>query len=266
MGVDYTGVGVDSGRMDLERVDVVLVRPSRAGNVAAACRALKNMGLRSLVLVSAGDAEPDREARALAYGAWDVLDGARRTPSLAEAVAGATLVVATSGRDVAGAWSPRRLAREAAVRACGGRLALVFGPEASGLRRDELDLCHEVVRIPTDPAHPSLNLAQAVLLLAYELRLSAAPATLASAGGPIPEEDARHPTTAGPLERAVQELRQALVEIGYLNPANPDRVLSELRRLIARAAPTAREVVLLRGLARQVAWAGRVARGRAANG
>jgi TrmH family RNA methyltransferase len=247
--------------MDLERVDVILVRPSRAANVAAACRALKNMGLGSLWLVGMAEGQPDVEARALAYGAWDVLDRARRTESLAEAVEVTTLVVATSGREGGGVWSPRRLALEGPARVREGRLALVFGPEASGLRREELDLCHEVVRIPTDPAHPSLNLAQAVLLLAYELRLSALEPAAAA-----PTEGGACTASAGTLERAIQELREALVEIGYLDPANPDRVLRELRRLAARAAPTEREVVLLRGLARQLAWAGRVARGRAANG
>jgi TrmH family RNA methyltransferase len=259
--------------MDLARVEVVLVRPSRAGNVAAACRALKNMGLRSLSLVGADGLALDREARALAYGAWDVLDGARRSASLAQAVAPCTLVVATSGRELAGAWSPRRLAQQAAARSRGGRLAIVFGPEASGLRRDELELCHEVVRIPSDPAQPSLNLAQAVLLLAYELRLSALRAGAAvgelpqgaAAGEPLAVEGAE-PVVSGTLEIALSELREALLAVGYLDPASPDRVLTELRRLIARAGPSKREVVLLRGLARQISWAGHVARGRAGNG
>src|SRR5580765_5236929 len=124
--------------MDLGRVDVVLVRPARAANVAAACRALKNMGLGSLALVGAPAGLDQPEARALAYGAWDVLDAA----------------------------VPAALLR-------GGRLALVFGPEASGLTDEELAQCHLRVHIPTDPAHPSLNLAQAVLVVAYELRLAA---------------------------------------------------------------------------------------------
>jgi tRNA/rRNA methyltransferase len=120
-----------------------------------------------------------------------------------------------------------------------------------------MDLCHALVHVPTDPAQPSLNLAQAVLLLAYEMRLAALdqPASLPDAPEP------RAP--AGDVEQAVRELRGALLEVGYLDPAGPDHVLTELRRLIARARPTPREVVLLRGLARQVGWAGRVARGGA---
>ena len=138
-----------SPRMDPRRVDVVLVRPARPANVAAACRAMKNMGLGALVLV---EAEPVAEtARALAHGAWDVLDAARYAASLAEAVGGATLVVATSGRSEGDPWTPRAFA--AAAPAGSGRVAIVFGPEATGLRRDELDLCPWRIHIPTAAEH-----------------------------------------------------------------------------------------------------------------
>ena len=243
--------------MDLTGVEIVLVRPRRAANVAAACRAMKNMGLRTLWLVEPGAGLDDPEARSLAYGAWDVLDGSRRASSLIEAVSGSVAVVGTTGRDVPGARTARRLAAEARELARGGALSLVFGPEASGLTGAEMDLCHSLVHVPTDPGHPSLNLAQAVLLLAYELRLAA----LEEGGGPAGGVGGEPRAPAGDLEQAVRELRDALLDIGYLDPASPDRVLTELRRLIARGGPTPREVVLLRGLARQVAWAGRVARG-----
>ena len=246
--------------MELRRVEIVLVRPSRPANVAAACRAMKNMGLRTLCLVEPPEGLRDREGRALAYGAWDVLDGARVAPSLQDAVAASVGVVGTTGREIPGAWTPRRLAEEAERLAGGGILSLVFGPEATGLTGAELSLCHALVHAPTDPEHLSLNLAQSVLLLAYEMRLAA----LAGPAGRPEEGEAR--AAAGDVEQAVHELRAALLEIGYLDPRSPDRVLTELRRMIARAGPTPREVVLLRGLARQVAWAGRVARGGAGTG
>jgi TrmH family RNA methyltransferase len=233
--------------MDLGAVDVVLVRPARPANVAAACRAMKNMGLRRLTLVGVGPGFVAGEDRNLAYGAWDVLDAARHAASLPDAVAGAVFVAGTSGRGEAGAIAPRQLAEKAAALAPGDRLAVVFGPEASGLGNDELALCHARVHIPADSLHPSLNLAQAVLIVAYELRLGPAP--------PLPAADEPR-ATAGELEQALAELRAALLAIGYLNPDNPDAVLAELRRLLARAGPTAREVTLLRGLARQVRWAG----------
>jgi TrmH family RNA methyltransferase len=239
--------------LDLSRVEIVLVRPSRPANVAAACRAMKNMGLRALCLVEPPPGLGEAEARSLAYGAWDVLDAARPAGSLLEAVAGSYAVVGTTGREVAGAWTPRRLAAEAESLAGGGTLSIVFGPEASGLAGGELDLCHALVHVPTDPAHPSLNLAQAVLLLAYELRLDALGRASAS-----PRAGSR--AAAGEVEQALSELRGALVAIGYLDAANPERILTELRRFVARRGPSPREVVLLRGLARQIAWAGRVAR------
>jgi tRNA/rRNA methyltransferase len=232
--------------MELTGVRFVLVRPARAANVAAACRALKNMGLGPPVIVGPPPPGLDApEARSLAYGAWDLLDGLVPAPSLADAVGGCSLVAGTSSRSLDDAWTPRRMAEEARTRV--GRMAVVFGPEASGLTREELDVCTVRVRVPTAEAQPSLNLAQAVLVLAYELRLalSNAPATPATP-----------PATAEELEAALAQLRESLVRIGYLNGQNPDAVLAELRRLAARARPSPREVALLRGLARQIAWAG----------
>jgi len=227
-------------------VEIVLVRPTRGANVAAACRAMKNMGLRALRIVGTAPPVPP-EARALAYGAWDVLDGAIVASTLTEAVAGSTIVAGTSGRTTTPTLTAREFAAEASERAAGGRVSVVFGPESSGLTREELELCPLRVRIPTDAAHPSLNLAQAVLVVAYEVRLASA--------SPAPAVPAR--ATVGELEEALADLQTALLAIGYLNPESPGAILAELRALIARAGPSPREVVLLRGLARQVAWAGR---------
>ncbi|HVQ31821.1 MAG TPA: TrmH family RNA methyltransferase, partial [Vicinamibacteria bacterium] len=220
-------------------------------------RAMKNMGLRQLRIVEPPADLDEPEARNLAYGAWDVLDAARPARSLLDAVGDSTFVAGATGRAVPDAWTPRRLAQEAEERAGGGRLSVVFGPESSGLTNQELALCHVRVRIPTSLEHPSLNLAQAVLVLAYELHVARAPAARVE-GPPV--------ASAGVLEDAVQELREALLGIGYLNPAQPDEVLSELRGLLRRSRPTPREVTLLRGMARQVAWAGRKARGGPAIG
>jgi TrmH family RNA methyltransferase len=227
-------------------VDVVLVRPARAGNVAAACRAMKNMGFERLRLVGAPDVARDQD-RALAYGAWDVLDGAARHDRLEDAVAASTFVVGTSGKAIAAAWTPRRLAAERPARAGSGTTALVFGPESSGLTGAELRLCHEVVHIPTHAEHSSLNLAQAVLVLAYELRLAALPASPADAEERAPADD---------MEACLESVREGLLSIGYLKPEDPGHILAEVRSLLARAGPTPRELVLLRGIARQIRWAG----------
>jgi TrmH family RNA methyltransferase len=237
-----------------DRVEFVLVRPARGANVAAACRALKNMGFARLSLA---DAAPVATAeRALAYGAWEVLDAARRYARLEDALARASFVAGTSARATPESWTPRRLAEEGPPLAGQGRLAIVFGPESHGLTRRELALCHAQVTIPAHPEHPSLNLAQAVLVVAYELRMTAL--------APDAREGRRPRAESGALEAALAELRRALLGIGYLNPQSPERVLGELRRLIARASPTPREVSLLRGLARQIAWAAaRIAERRA---
>lgn len=237
---------------------MVLVSPQRAGNVAAACRALKNMGLGQLVLVDAPAGLNRPEVRGLAHGAWDVLDCARTAASLAEAVEGSTLVVGTSGRPAQGDWTPRRLALEAGARSAGGRVALVFGSESRGLRNEDLARCHVRVRIPAHEAQPSLNLAQAVLILAYEIFLAAQPA---------PPPSQTPPATAGELETLLAALRAGLLGIGYLDPLNPEAMLGELRQLLARAGPTARELALLRGVARQVLWAaGAIAQARRGSG
>jgi TrmH family RNA methyltransferase len=233
------------------RVIVVLARPARARNVAAACRAMKNMGLSRLHLVAPPEGLASEDVRALAYGAWEVLDGASAFDDLAAATAGATCVVATSARPPGAALSPRELAASAGERCGGGDLAVVFGPEASGLTHRELGLCHATVTIPAVRAHPSLNLAQAVLVVAYELLL----ARLGSEA-PTESEPPGPQATAGELERAVAALREGLLGIGFLNPANPDAILAELRALLARARPTPREAALLLGLARQIGWAG----------
>lgn len=245
--------------LDPSSVDIVLVRPVRAANVAMACRAMKAMGLGRLCLVEATVDAAAAEARALAYGAWDLLDGATPFDSLAEAVRGSVLVAGTSGRVFEGeVLSPRRLAEEAGARSGPGRTSIVFGPEASGLRKDELALCHLTVHIPTHEDQPSLNLAQAVLVVAYELRMAGASRP---APPPVPRENESTRVSAGELEEALADFRAAGLGIGYLNPQNPDGLLAEWRRLFARASPTRREVTLLRGLARQMAFAaGSIAR------
>jgi len=207
---------------------------------------MKNMGLATLRLVQAPPGFDGREARALAHRAGDVLDAAIPAVTLAEALRSSTFVVGTSGRSQPGYWSPRHLAVEGPACAAPGRLALVFGPEATGLRNDELAMCHATVHIPTDLAQPSLNLAQAVLVLAYELRVASVERPPSA-----PVERA----TVSEQEEALASLRRGLLGIGYLNAQNPGPILSEVRQLLARAGPTRREMTLLRGIARQIQWA-----------
>jgi tRNA (cytidine32/uridine32-2'-O)-methyltransferase len=240
----------------LERIRIVLVRPEHGGNVGAAARALRNMGLRELVLVAPGTDDAGA-ARAGAHGAEDVLASARTVAALPEALADCRWVAGVTrrtGRRRAAAETPRQFA--AAVRSDPERrpLALLFGPERDGLGAADLSLCHDLVTIPSLPPQPSLNLAQAVLVVAYELLL----AHIATDPGRV---EADHPPLPGPtataaeLEGMYEHLEEMLREVGFVQPHTAADRMGDLRRLLARARPGSQEVLLLRGICRQVLWA-----------
>jgi tRNA/rRNA methyltransferase len=227
----------------------VLVRPSHAGNVGAAARAIKVMGFSDLTLVAPRDSQvlTSDEALARASGAGDVLARARTVATLTEALDGITFVAATAmtPRDFG---PPTAAPREAlaALSAERHRVAFVFGEERVGLSNHDLYRCHLVLSIPTAPDYGSLNLAQSVQLLAYEWRL-------ALGGFAVMP---RAPVENRADERAVQGLldhwRAVLQGIGFLDPASPKKLLPRLQRLVRRAAPSVQEVHILRGIARAV--------------
>jgi tRNA/rRNA methyltransferase len=240
--------------MDPENLVVVLHRPSSGENIGAAARVLKNFGLRHLALVAPPSWEGPPRRRGFASAADDVLDRARTTARRASdvleaasihrdarsALAGAVWACGTTSRSVAGRprLTPRELAEEAARRSAAGPVAVLFGEERRGLSDAELELCQAVCTIPTSDAYDSMNLAQAVAVVAYELSLAptAVPPSAASSGEP-----ARHAT----VEALWDGSRALLSAVGYLNPQNPDAILAEWRRILARAEPTQREVELL---------------------
>lgn len=229
---------------------VVLVRPREEGNVGAVCRAMANMGLSELRLVEPV-VELGGEARMFAVGARDVLEGASRYGSLAEAVGPFRRVVGTtSARDrvlPVPVVTPRELASE--LRAEEPLpTALVFGSEVGGLTNEELALCHRVVTIPCAPKQPTLNLAQAVLIVAYELFL--APWWGADAE-PLADDRDEPPAPAESVEALFGHLERTLEEVGFARDTSFHGVLLDLRRLAARAGLTEREVTLLRGMLRR---------------
>lgn len=232
----------------------VLVGTRHPGNIGAAARAIKTMGFASLVLV-APRCFPADEARARACGATDVLDAARVVASLDEALRDAGIAVAVAGRprDLAPRTAtPRELAPRLVAEATRAPVALVFGAETNGLTTDEVARCDWLVRIPADPAYPSLNLAAAVQVIAYELRL----AMLAPAAAPVPDtEPARH----GELERLYERVERALLACGFLDPRRPGRLMQRLRRLAGRARIEPEELAILRG-ALEALEAGRAGR------
>lgn len=250
----------------LERVRIVLVRPRRSGNVGAAARVLKNMGLGELVLV-APRARLGAVAARMAVHAQDVLERRRVVPDLAAAVADCVLVAGTAGRDHRALPSlhPRAAARELVAACERGPVALVFGPEDHGLSNADLGQCQRLLRIPTDDRYASLNLAQAVAVCGYELRCAALEADAKRAGGVRPRraratggpgrDDERAPATSGEREALLEHLAEALAAIGFLSRQNPEHILADVRSLFARAGLTRRDVKIWRGIARQVLWA-----------
>ena len=239
--------------MSLSNCRVVLVRTTVAANIGAAARVLRNMGLSDLVLVApeADPADPRAELLARVHAA-DVLHAARVVPTLEEAVGDCLLVAATSA-NVGGPFrrqsvgTPEEVASHLLRVLPSGPAALVFGPEPSGLTNEEVARCHFLIHIPTDPAYPALNLAQAVAICTYALRT----AFLSQTGAVAPP---KQPAPFADQERMFEHLRAALTELHFLYGDKADTLMHALRHLIGRAGPTEMEVGILHGLARQIEW------------
>ncbi len=228
----------------LENLRIVLVETSHPGNIGAAARAMKTMGLQQLYLVRPLRF-PHAEASARASGADDLLGRAVCCRDLAEALQGCRLAVATSVRDRSIPW-PRLTPRAGAARlvreAASGPVALLFGREKAGLSNAELERCHHTVQIPCNPGFSSLNLAAAVQVLSYEIRLAA------GLGGPSVQDEVEPSAEAQEMERFYEHLERTLVALGFLDPHNPKHLMRRLRRLFNRARPTQLEVSILRGI------------------
>ncbi|WP_411832607.1 RNA methyltransferase [Pseudoxanthomonas mexicana] len=248
------------------RFRIVLVGTQHPGNIGAAARALKTMGLSRLVLVAPED-YPAEEAFRRAAGADDLLAQAQVHATLAEAVADCRYVLgctARSRRVALDELPPRQAAARALERGAEGEVALVFGRERTGLSNEELQLCHAAVHIPANPEYSSLNLAAAVQVLAYELRLAllesaAAPAGAAAGPGTGHEGPASH----AQMEGFFGQLGQTLDDIDFHKGRTPDSAMRKLRRLFLRAALNEQEVRLLRGILADAQRMARLARGGA---
>lgn len=223
---------------------IVLCETSHPGNIGAAARAMKTMGLQQLYLVQPKKF-PHTEASAMAAGATDVLENARVCETLAEALTGCAFAIGLSARkrqlshqlvDV------RDAALQAAEISATQSVALVFGTEMSGLSNAELDLCQLLAMIPTDPEFSSLNVAAAVQVMSYEIRMALLNGRMEpiSTSGPLASNE--------DLEMLYRHMEETLIQIGFLNPAAPGRLMQRLRRLYARARPEKEEVNILRGI------------------
>lgn len=242
-------------------VTVVLHQTRSPVNVGSAARACANFGLTRILLCDPSGFDLPR-ARRVAAGAAEVLEAAAISPALEEAWGQFTRVVATSARPRHDDRSvgPTEAARYIQAQVAGGeRVALLFGNESSGLPGWAIRKAHLVSRISTDPVAPALNLAQAVLLHAWELARLRTEAPMPSEPEALPEPKGSEPLDPAALERLRQETKSLLLEIGFLDPQSPDRVLSELERLLLHGNPSAREGGMLLSLLRRLQW--RVAQG-----
>lgn len=234
---------------------VVLVEPREEGNIGAAARAMSNMGLRRLLLVRPAN-HLSSEAMKMSPGGRDILLKAEVFETLPDALSEFDFVVGTTRRQGSvreGRVSPRAAAAEVAERGSEGT-AMVFGRERSGLTNSEIDLCHRLVTIPTSEDQGSLNLAQAVLILSYEI-LMALSATES-------KEASRDVASHGELEGMYGHMERVLLEIGYLHENNPGRMMRSFRRIFSRAGLNGREVRALRGIFHQMEWFSGRRRGR----
>jgi tRNA/rRNA methyltransferase len=235
----------------LSNCRVVLVRPEVAGNIGATARAMRNFGLKQLVLVDPVAKPSDPEARRLSTHGEAILDAATIIFDLPSAVADCILVAGTSAR-VGGLYRddgrdrPDIVMPKIVASLQRGPAAIVFGPEPSGLTNAEISLCHALIRLPADAEYPVLNLAQAVVICLYELFRSSQQAVVQQS------EDA--PAQYEDRERMFAHLRSALEQIHFLYGDKADPLMHGIRRLISKAAPTEMEIGLLHGLARQMEW------------
>lgn len=242
----FTGENLFEPR--LARVRVVLSHTQHPGNIGAAARAMMTMGLGDLVLVNP-ERYPHPQARAQATGAGAVLDRARVVATLEEAVGDCAWIVGASAR-------PRHLGDEpltpwdfaarAVVQAQQADVALVLGCERTGLTNEEIERCNAVVRIPSNPAYSSLNIAQALQLLTWELRKHALDAVpLVS---PKRDLETYAPATASEMELYYEHLERVLLQTGFLDPDNPRVLMRRLRQFYNRSLPDRNELNILRGI------------------
>ncbi|NKB25388.1 MAG: TrmJ/YjtD family RNA methyltransferase [Kiritimatiellae bacterium] len=233
----------------LDQIRIVLVKPLYGGNVGAACRAMKNMGFKSLYIVNPNENLDMSEARKMAYKAVDILQNRKEVKTLEEAVSTCGVVAGTTARaglyrshaKTSREWAPELLT--AAHLAAG---ALVFGPEDRGLVNEELALCTKIIQIPSTDAYASLNLAQAVLVCCYDLYV---------AMGCFESQEEKSPEASSALREQMFEIwRTSLLDIGFMKEDKANHMMMGLRRIFSRGSLTEVDVKILMGTARQAQW------------
>lgn len=236
----------------LDNIRIVLVGTLYSGNVGSVCRAMANMGLSRLTLVAPRILDGWEEGRRLAVHATDLLDARQETATLGESVADCAAVVGTTARGGlyrATVQPPRVLAPEILRLAAQAPVAIVFGREDQGLHNDEIAQCTHLIRIPVDPRYQSLNLSQAVLIVAYELY--SATGTYVS-----PVEEAVSLATQATKHALMAKWRQAMLDIGFMDEQKADHMMQGFQRIFSRGVRTDPDASIMLGAAHQMSWAG----------
>ena len=237
-----------TSKVALENVAIVLVQPQIPENIGAVARAMNNMGLDRLVVVDPKNLDPDRMNKTATGSSTKVLTGMDIYKDLRESLAPFQYLIGTTARIGASRpalASPRSLARKLIPISRDNLVAILFGPEDRGLSNDQLRFCHTIATVPT-ASFSSLNLAQAVMIVCYELFLAT---EKTDKGAPIPRL-----ANSFELEGMYDHLRAMLSKIGFLDPQNPEHWLLNIRRFLARVPLRAREVRIIRGICRQMDW------------
>ena len=235
----------------LANIAVILIEPQGPLNIGSVCRVMMNFGLADLRLVNPQADHLGEEARRMAVRATPLLEQARVYASLPDALAGCTLAIGTTrrfGKYREDFIHPNDAGREIFTAAEAAPTALVFGREDRGLHTNELDLCQRFLTIPTSDELPSMNLAQAVAVCLYEVGQAAAEATGKVSGR------RRKSASSAAIEAMYSHMRQSLLEVGYLDPQNPEHILRTFRRIFSRAGLNERDVRVLQGLWSRLDW------------
>ncbi|MDD5167661.1 MAG: RNA methyltransferase [Syntrophales bacterium] len=232
-----------------DHISVILNHPKYAGNIGSVARAMKNMGLSHLI-VSGSEPFPEEAMKMMStHFAADIIDNIRYYPDLGEAVADFQYIVGTTSRLGSARGpvvSPREISQRLVDISQNNRIALVFGSEDKGLSNDDLRYCHSLITIPISENLKSINLSHAVMIVCYEIFL----AGMEKKTGFTPKL-----ASSSEIEGMYAQVKDVLMEIGFLNPENPEYFMMHVRRLLSRTHLFSRDVKIIRGICRQVAWA-----------
>jgi len=234
----------------VKNISIVLYKPKYAGNVGSVARAAKNMGIGNIIIVGTSGFNYEEMQQRSTHLAKDVLDKIIYCENMGEALGKFNYIVGTTARLGKGRGpfiSPRAVAHNIVNISQKNKIALLFGPEDTGLANEQLRLCHSVVTIPTSREFTSLNLSHAVMILCYEIFIASSEETKT-------QEVAPALARSNELEGMYEQIKTLLADIGFLNPENPDYWMRHLRLFFTRAGILSREVKIVRGICRQLEW------------